>query len=205
MHKFILDDEFIKNIKKNFNKLKDFYDKNINNLYFMKLPYNDIDHHLSVLLQPKKNDNWEKLKKQNNLFQEIFETDNFIIPTVSIVRMLPFPKKEFFIAHRHINNVDDKIYHVVMKCNNKCGMIIENEYLPYTQDLVFAFNAKKKHIAFNFGDDVKESFVFVSLNKKYSLDQWFDEKMTDIVNNHYKVYLMNKKYANMQIKKLANF
>lgn len=205
MKKFILEDDFINNIKKNINKLRDYYDKNINNLYFTKLPYNDRDHHLSILLQPKNNESWESLKKRNLLFQEIFETKNVIIPTASIARMLPYPNKESFIAHKHIYDIDDKIYHLVMRTNEKCGIIIENEYLPYKENSVFGFKADKKHIVFNFGETAKDSYVFVVLNSKYTLEQWFEQKMNNANDNLYKVEIMNNKYALKQIKKLTGF
>lgn len=205
MNKFILQDDFIESIRKNINKLKDFYNKNIDSLYFTKLPYNDRDHHLSILLQPKKNEDWESLKKRNLLFQEIFEIKNVIIPTVSIARMLPYPNRESFIAHKHIYDIDDKIYHVIMKTNSKSGIIIENEYLPYTEDLVFGFKANKKHIVFNFGETIKDSYVFVMLSPNYTLEQWFEQKMKYAMINKYEVEIMNQRYALKQIKKLTFF
>lgn len=204
MNSFILKDNFIEAIKKNKEKLKDFYNKNIDNVFFNKFPYDNSFYYLNIQHPKKVVYDWQELKKQNELFSEIFEDNNIIVPSAGISRIMPSPRNRF-VAHKHIYDVDLYIYHYILTYNSECGIIINNEYLPYHDDLVFGFKADKKHIVFNFGDTVKDSYVFYILNPKYTLKDWYDVKINNIVKHDYGVVEMNKKYASRQIKKFTGF
>ena len=204
MKNFILKDNFIEAIKKNKEKLKAYYNDNVDNLFFNKFPYDRSFYYLNIQHPKKVMYDWEELKKQNDLFSDIFNNKEIIIPSAGISRIMPSLRNNF-VAHKHVYDVDLYIYHYIVKHNDKSGIIIENEYLPYTEDLIFGFKANKKHIVFNFGETIKDSYVFVMLNSKYTLEQWFEQKMKYAVINKYEVKTMNQKYALKQIKKLAYF
>jgi len=202
MNNFILEDNFIKAIRENKKQLKDFYHKEIDNLFFNKLPYDGTNYYLSVQHPKKVCYDWNELKEQNILFKDIFnQNDDIIIPSIGVSRINGDISGKFFVSHKHLYDIDLNIYHYIVKHNDKCGMIIRNEYLKYEEDLIFGFKAKDKHIAFNFGDSVKDSFVFYSLNPKYTLKEWYDIKTKNIINNNYNVLDMNKQYALKQINK----
>lgn len=194
MKHFILENNLIDSIKKNINMLKNFYNENIDNLFFNKFEYDT--YRLSFLYSKKD-------IGKNNIFNDIIsENKNLIIPSINISRMLPQPKQDEFIAHQHTFDLDSYIYHYVIKHNDKCGMIIEDEYLPYHDDLVFGFEASKAHIAFNFGETVKDSYEFIVSNPKYTLDEWYNIKIKAAISNNYSFIEMNKEEA---LKKINYF
>lgn len=203
MKKFITNDKLIKSIHKHKNILKNYYEVNFNQLFFNDMHYKN-NYFVSLIHGKNREYDWNVLKKATPLFENIFnENDNIIIPSISIGRMEP--NKDWFISHKHTMKTDYRVYHYILKCNDNCGMIIENEYLKYEEGMIFGFNANKRHIAFNFGDSIKDSFIFIILNKKYTLKDWFDEKIEYAIANQYGVYEMNKERARKKIKQLTGF
>ena len=131
MKHFILEDQLIENIKKNISLFNDYYKHNVESIYFNNLKYND--YFLSILY-PK-----------NHIFNDFVNSNkNLIIPTIGISRILPSSNMSSFIAHKHLYDVDDVIYHYIVKCNSRCGMIIGDEYLPYKDELIFGTHPTQK-------------------------------------------------------------
>lgn len=81
-----------------------------------------------------------------------------------------------YIAHEHLTDMDEEYYHYILKCNDNCGIIVENEYLPYRENLLFGFNPMLKHIVWNYGNEARESLVFIFKNKNLTLEEWRDKK-----------------------------
>jgi hypothetical protein len=193
MKEFILEDNFIKSITKHKNILNDFYEKEINNLFFNNLGYEN--YRISFINKDKHIQTFSSI---------IDENKELIISDINIGRINNFKDRSWFIAHQHLSDMDSIIYHYVVKCDNNCGMIIKNEYLKYHQGLIFGFKANKKHIAFNFGDSFKDSFIFIIQNNKYSIEDCKKQKIYSALNNDYMLKDMNKRYALKKIKKFLD-
>jgi hypothetical protein len=104
------------------------------------------------------------IKKEFIFFEDLTEIILFSLP------------KKTYIAHEHLTDMDDEYYHYIIKCNDDCGIIIENEYLKYYKGLLFGFNPMNKHIVWNNGDEDRESLIFIFKNKKLSLEEWQNKK-----------------------------
>jgi hypothetical protein len=204
MKHFILKDKTIDILSKHKDKLRKYYEQNKNNLYFNNLEYKD-KYYLSLIHSKERKDNWEELKKLTPEFIDIFEESMVIIPAINIGRIPSYPNGDWFLSHSHLFKTDGTVYNYILKCNDRSGMIIGEEYLPYREDLIFGFNSRKNHISFNFGDTIKDSYIIITLNKKYTLKDWFDEKISFIINNKYNVYEMNKKTARKKIKRITGY
>ena len=206
MKNFILKDEFTDIIDKNKNKLRDFYEKEKDKLFF----HNDVtygkDYNLCLIDAKQKKENLEELKKTNEFFIDIFKQNNdLIIPFFVIGKICGYPNKDWFISHRHNFITDGNIYHYILNCNDSSGMIMGNEYLHFKKDMIFGFNGNKNHIVFNFGETVKESYIFFTLNKKSTLEDWTNEFKDYFIDNKKYMIEMNKKYARSKIKKITGF
>jgi hypothetical protein len=101
--------------------------------------------------------------------------------TSIIIFSLP-PKT--YIAHKHLTDLDEFYYHLIINTNNDCGIIVENECLFYSNNLIFGFDPRKKHIVWNNGDTIRDSLVFIYKNKNISYEYWIKEKMR-IANKEY--------------------
>ena len=202
MKEFILEDNFLKSIKKHANELDNYYLNHVDDLFFYKLKYDA--YYLSIIHPKKRTSDLNDFRTHVPLFKEMFEENkDIIISSANIGRMPGFSDKSVFLAHRHLVDVDAKIYHYILKCNDKSGMIIGNDCMRYEKGMAFGFNSDKSHIAFNFGETIKDSFIFIVLNEKYSLDEYFDKKFESAINNDYPMKEINKKYALRKIKKLT--
>lgn len=204
MKHFILKDKLIDVLYKYSDNLKNFYEKNANILYFNNLEYKD-NYYLSLVHPKERKNSWEELKKLTFEFKEIFDESPVKIMAINVGRIYGHPNGDWFLSHSHLFDTDGTVYNYIIKCNDKSGMIIGNEYLPYHEGLIFGFNPRKKHISFNFGDSIKDSYIIITLNKKYSIKDWFDEKISFIINNKYNVYEMNKERARKKIKIITGF
>ena len=135
------------------------------------LKENDINDLIKEKFIKRDNNGWGiyTLKKNYVNFEDLTDIIFFSLPSMS------------YIAHEHLTNMDEEYYHYVIKCNDKCGIIVENTYLQYYEGLLFGFNPMTKHIVWNHGEETRESLVFIFKNKNLTLEEWKNKKMK-IVN-----------------------
>lgn len=203
MSEFIFEDSFISSIKKHKDKLDSFYKDNADKIFFNELKYKK--YYMSIFFPKKKILDLKEFREHVPLLKDIFlENEDIIVSSVHVGRMPGFPNKDVFLAHRHLVDIDLRIYHYVFNCNDKSGIIIGNQYLPYHNGLTFGFDANKSHIAFNFGETVKDSLIFLVLNPKYTLEEAYQEKINSAMNKNYPMKEMNKKYALRKINKFID-
>jgi hypothetical protein len=105
------------------------------------------------------------IKKGHRYFEDLADIIVFSLPSMS------------YIAHEHLTDMDEEYYHYVIKTNDKCGIIVEDEYLQYYEGLLFGFNPMTKHIVWNNGNDIRETLVFIFKNKNLTIKEWQNKKI----------------------------
>ena len=82
-----------------------------------------------------------------------------------------------YIAHRHTSDIDYEYCHYILNTNKDAGIIIEDEYLSYENNLLFSFNyGTMPHIAWNNSSKIRDSLVFIYKRSNITMEDWLIEK-----------------------------
>lgn len=114
------------------------------------------------------------------------------IKDLARVVLFSLPPKTY-IAHRHTSDIDYEYCHYILDTNEDCGIIIEDEYLPYYNGLLFSFHyGTMPHIAWNNGSTKRDSLVFIYKKSNVTFEQWLSEKVKVVKGEYVDSALLEK-------------